>query len=109
VNNATRFEAWADNELVGLVAVYCNDRRRCTAYVTNVSVLREWSRKGVATYLMTRCIEHVRKMKFKRIELEVGDANQNAVSLYKKCGFLENERKDGQTTTSMFLTIADKA
>jgi ribosomal protein S18 acetylase RimI-like enzyme len=108
VNSATRFEAWAGNELVGLVAVYCNDEMRRTAYITNVSVVHEWSRKGVAMYLMTRCIEHVRNMRFKRMELEVSNANHKALSLYRKCGFKEREQRDGQTTSSMFLTISDK-
>jgi GNAT superfamily N-acetyltransferase len=46
--NAARFEAWADDTLCGLVAAYCNDVERGSAYVTSVSVLHEYQGKGIA-------------------------------------------------------------
>ena len=36
------FEAWAEGELVGLVAAYCNDYQKKVAYIKSVSVLAEW-------------------------------------------------------------------
>ena len=38
--NATRFEAWAGGALVGLVAAYCNDSERRSAYITTVKIGR---------------------------------------------------------------------
>jgi hypothetical protein len=40
--NAVRFEAWAAGELVGLVAMYCNDHSTGVAFITHVSVLPIW-------------------------------------------------------------------
>ena len=39
-SRATRFEAWSDSTLVGLVAAYCNDQENHIAYITSVSVER---------------------------------------------------------------------
>jgi ribosomal protein S18 acetylase RimI-like enzyme len=83
---AMRFEAW-DSALVGLLAVYCNDRERGVAYVTSVSVLQEWRGRGIAASLVERCIAHARAEGFRRVELEVDAENANAVRLYEHQGF----------------------
>ena len=87
VEKAERFEAWAGGELIGLVAVYCNNPNRSTAFVTNVSILPAWRGKGVASQLMANCISHVHQLGFEHIELEVDANNEPAVSLYAKRGF----------------------
>jgi ribosomal protein S18 acetylase RimI-like enzyme len=90
-NSAERFEAWIEGRLIGLVAVYCNEHKKNIAYITNVSVLREWGGKGVAAYLTERCIEHTRKMGMRRISLDVGSNNTRAVKLYEKSGFIASK------------------
>jgi GNAT superfamily N-acetyltransferase/SAM-dependent methyltransferase len=86
VGKATRFEAW-DGTLVGLLAIYCNDDEDRVAYITSISVLPAWWRRGVASGLLERCLEHAREQGFRRIELEVDRANVGAVKLYGKYGF----------------------
>jgi len=83
---AMRFEAW-DSGLVGLLAVYCNDRERGVAYVTSVSVLQEWRGRGIAASLVDRCIAHARAEGFRHVELEVDAENASAVRLYEHKGF----------------------
>ncbi len=90
-SNATRFEAWVGDALIGLVATYCNNRERRTAYITSVSVLREWAGGGVASRLLERCIGHLKELGFERIELEVDGENADAIRLYEKKGFLINK------------------
>ena len=85
---AVRFEAWAGGELVGLVAAYCNDREKRLAYITSVSVRREWTGKGIAGQLMTRCIEHAQAAGMRQVSLEVAPGNASAVRLYERCGFV---------------------
>jgi ribosomal protein S18 acetylase RimI-like enzyme len=92
---ATRFEAWVD-ELVGMLAVYCNDSEHRIAYITNVSVLPPWKNKGIASGLLERCIEHVKERGFEQIELEVDEKNTGAIQLYKNHGFMVN-RTSGST------------
>ena len=89
-DKATRFEAWADGILVGLMAAYCNDSERCTAYITSISVLHEWQGKGIAAQLMERCIKYLKELGFERIELEVDSGNVGAVRLYEKMSFMTN-------------------
>jgi len=103
---ATRFEAWADGELVGLVAVYCNDSERRAAYTTSVSVLRGWQDRGIASQLMERCVGHVKGLGFERIELEVDSENVGAVRLYEKTGFII-DRVNGRATTIHLNTGKD--
>jgi ribosomal protein S18 acetylase RimI-like enzyme len=91
VRQAVRFEAWADGELIGLVAAYFNDANRETVYVTNVSVLPEWMGSGSASALLSDCIARARKSGFRRIALEVGLMNSRALALYGKFGFVAGE------------------
>jgi ribosomal protein S18 acetylase RimI-like enzyme len=85
-----RFEAWADNKLIGLVAAYCNDRDKLMAYITSVSVLKKWNNKGIATQLMQLCINHSRNAGMLSIGLEVARQNKAAIKLYEKSGFLSD-------------------
>lgn len=87
-NNATQFEAWSGGTLIGLVAAYCNDIESGVAFVTNVSVLREWAGKGIISKLISQCIEHAKKFGMWQISLEVEDGNMPAIKLYEKYGFV---------------------
>lgn len=94
VHHAQRFEAWANDQLIGLVAIYCDAEEKGTAFITNVSVLPTWQGQGIAGKLMMRCVDHARNASFERIDLEVGDENVAALKLYKKIGFqLDQENK----------------
>ncbi|PKN68042.1 MAG: GNAT family N-acetyltransferase [Deltaproteobacteria bacterium HGW-Deltaproteobacteria-12] len=81
------FEAWQGESLVGLVAAYFNDCTLNTAHITDVSVMRSYSGKGVAARLLKNCIDYAAENSFKNIFLEVTRSNSLAVNLYKKLGF----------------------
>jgi ribosomal protein S18 acetylase RimI-like enzyme len=81
--------------LIGLVAAYCNDQKTRMAYVTSVSVIREWTGKGIAEHLMQQCIDHATASHMRQIKLEVAQTNRLAIKLYEKCGFAAAQR-DGQ-------------
>lgn len=87
VSNAIRLEAWNGGNLIGLVAIYCNDKKNFLAYITNVSVQREWAGKGVGNRLTQKVIELAKKSGAKKICLEVECGNTRAIGLYKKYGF----------------------
>lgn len=86
-DKAQRLEAWANGELIGLVAVYCNAMDRRTAFITSVSVLPGWQGRGIASRLMRDCIGHVDRLGFACIELEVAANNEAAIVLYGKHHF----------------------
>lgn len=87
-SKAIRLEAWSGGTLVGLVAVYCNDMEKGIAYITSVSVLREWTGKRVAGQLLSRCIEYAKTSGMQQLSLEVADANAPAIKLYEGSGFV---------------------
>lgn len=87
-NKAVRFEAWSGGTLIGLVAAYCNDREKRIAYITSVSVLREWAGKGIAARLMSQCAGYAAASGMRKISLEVASDNYPAIKLYEKSGFV---------------------
>jgi len=88
VKNSVTFEAWAGTELIGLVAAYFNDEKKITGFITNVSTLKEYFGKGIATQLMKNCISYGKEQQFDAITLEVAKNNNSAIQLYKKYDFL---------------------
>ena len=79
---ATRFEAWNNKDLIGLVAIYLNGEN---GYVTNLSVSEKTTRQGIASNLFKQCINTLTQLT--TIELEVLEGNNAALSFYKKYNF----------------------
>ncbi len=50
-DKATRFEAWSNDSLVGLLAAYCDATESDSAYITSVSTLGEWSGNGIVEWI----------------------------------------------------------
>ena len=98
-SKAMRFEAWSGDMLVGLVAAYYNDQEQRIAYITGVSVLREWTGKGIAASLMRRCIDNAKASGMRQISLEVANGNSPAFGLYEKSGFIAGK------TNAPFVTM----
>ena len=85
---AMRFEAWSGGTLIGLVAAYNNDMEMRIAYITSISVLKEWTRKGIATRLLRCCLEHAKSSGMQHVSLEVLGNNKLAIKLYENSGFI---------------------
>lgn len=100
---ATTFEAWSGGLLIGLVALYCNDRRGRVAYITSVSVLPDWGGKGIAVCLLTQSVEHARISEMRKISLEVTKENTRAIRTYEKCGFLMPREEASILTMTRYL------
>jgi GNAT superfamily N-acetyltransferase/2-polyprenyl-3-methyl-5-hydroxy-6-metoxy-1,4-benzoquinol methylase len=97
VSRAMRFEAWSGGTMVGLAAMYCNDLENRIAYISSISVLKEWMGKGIAMRLMNLCIEYAKTSDMRQISLEVASANMSAIRLYERNGFAT-----GKASTSFF-------
>jgi ribosomal-protein-alanine N-acetyltransferase len=106
-DQAVRFEAWLGQELVGLVATYCNQPYGGKAFVTSVSVWPEYQGHGIAGLLMRMCIEHVRGLGVAQIELEVDKRSLSAMALYRKLGF--NMLCETGSTHTMIMILERKA
>ncbi len=87
VENSVTFEAWAGNKLAGLIAAYFNDTKNYSGYITNVSTVKKYAGKGIASKLMKMCTGYAAEHKFSEISLEVFNKNDGAIKLYRKFGF----------------------
>ena len=86
---AVTFEAWKNDELIGLVAAYFNDK--ASAFITSVSVTENNMQSGVASELLRRCIEYAKELHFREIRLEVYKDNEKAIRFYRKFNFISIE------------------
>jgi len=103
------FEAWNDGRLAGLVAVYCNDSETRAAYITSVSVVREFLGAGVGSKLLGMCISYVKLNRFIEIVLEVNVMNAPAVKLYQKYGFAIFENKGSSTLMKLTFPVLSES
>lgn len=90
LNFATTFEAFIDDKLVGLAAVYYNNHESRTGFLTNLSLLESCQRRGIAFKLMSNVFLYGRENGFTRINLEAKIANEHALSFYERLGFKQN-------------------
>ncbi len=107
-SKAMRFEAWSNGVLIGLVAAYCNDQEKSIAYVTNVSLMKEWVGKGIAVHMMRQCIKHMHALGMKQICLEVASDNKPAIKLYEKCGFVAGNTNTPFVTMNLYLKSGEE-
>lgn len=103
-NKAYRVEAWYDGQLIGLVALYCNDFISKKSFISNVSVLKEFGRKGIAKQLLKKTITISNELGFKLIELEVNKNNINAINLYEKLNFITSKASE---KLKMYLNLKE--
>ena len=85
--NSITFEAWDDNKLAGLIAAYFNDTKNKAGFITNVSIIKIWKGRGIASELLNACIQYAQQNNYSEIKLEVSDKNKEAIHLYEKFNF----------------------
>lgn len=107
-HKAMLFEAWSNNTLIGLVAIYCNDKAERTAFVTSVSILKDWMGNGIAMQLMATCLKQMKNSGIKQVDLEVGAENSPAIKLYEKNGFMLGKQKGLFAVMNLDLDSGDK-
>lgn len=105
---ATRFEAWDKSVLIGLVATYYNDHIPHIGFISNVSVLFEYSGKGIASNLLKMCTTFGQNNNFHELKLEVSTQNHPAIKVYENHGFKTLSQKEGSLTMSLNLLFSSK-
>ena len=86
---AVTFEAIHKDKLIGLAAVYYNDQDSKTGYLTNLSLLKDYHGKGIASKLMHEAIKCGKENGFINLDLKVKISNDHAVAFYEKLGFIQ--------------------
>ena len=84
---AVTYEAWIQDRLVGLVAVYFPENSQAPAFVSNVSVIGEFRQRCLGRKLLDQCIRDAHERGVHEIRLEVDPSNLAAGRLYQKFGF----------------------
>lgn len=92
---AITHEAWDDGVLVGLVASYVAAPNR-SCYITNVSVLVDYTGRGIAKTLLGQVAEYATRLGLAEIRLEVSKASVEAIELYEGQGFVPVESRGEQ-------------
>jgi len=95
-DHAVTFECWRGKELVGLIGAYFNNVTRI-AFVTSVSVLKEYQGEGIATALMGHLIDCATGGDMIELKLELYESNSKALQLYARHGFVVAQREENKT------------
>jgi 2-polyprenyl-3-methyl-5-hydroxy-6-metoxy-1,4-benzoquinol methylase len=91
VYKSTRFEAYHENKLIGLIAIYLNNS---DSFITNFSINSEFQGKNISKVLLFECLEFIKNINNKFLRLEVKKVNNKAINFYKKNRFeiIENNK-----------------
>ncbi len=81
-NLAKYFVAEEDGNIIGYCGIWCVQDE---GQITNIAVLPEYRRLGVASRLLERLIDECSELL--QMVLEVRESNVGAISLYEKYGF----------------------
>jgi RimJ/RimL family protein N-acetyltransferase len=108
-NIALFLVAEVDGKIIGSATLDRNNLSKISHTASfGITILKEHSGQGVGSLLMKKVIEWAQLNKVEKIDLEVFEDNEPAISLYKKFGFLEEGRKrkaikTNETYKDMFL------
>lgn len=105
--NAITFEAWNQNQLIGLIATYFN-QEHLFGFITNVSVAKNHMGTGIASKLLEMCINYATTNQYQTIKLEVNKENIPAINFYKKYNFTEIETKTDSLLMNLSLKTNNK-
>ena len=90
------YDRFLKAETDGRLAGYCGYLRSFeTADITNVTVLRQFRRRGIARQLLTTLMKMGRQEGVSRFTLEVRRSNEGAIALYKSLGYREEGVRRG--------------
>ncbi len=102
---AQTFECWDGDDLVGLLAVYCNDKNCNFSFISNLSVISSYYKQNIASQLLESCIEYTKIQGFDSINLEVHIGSIAALRLYKKYGFSECLHHDDHNVKPHYIQM----
>jgi glycosyltransferase involved in cell wall biosynthesis/GNAT superfamily N-acetyltransferase len=102
IQNATLYEFWGNDLLVGFAAVYENRGINNPAYLTNISIIKNHTGKGIGSKLLKFVIHELKEKNFSELVLEVKKDNNIAIKLYTKLGFIIDGAKN---TDSWFMKL----
>ena len=91
--------AVSSNSLIGTAALIAEDAH--TGRIVRMSVRREARRQGIGKALVEHLLNLARDRRFSRVVVETNNDWDNAIGLYKRCGFVEYDTDD----VSVYLVL----
>jgi putative acetyltransferase len=88
-NHGAFFIAELDDEIIGSVAVSRIDDEKCE--LRKLYVLKEHRNRGFGRILLDKAIDFASSNGYGKMELEVSQKHQKAISLYIQTGFIKSE------------------
>ena len=99
------FEAWEKKVLVGVIASYFDVNKRKEGFISNVSVLEEFEKKGIAGQLVKILKKYAVNLGCFALSLKVNAENKEAIIFYKKHGFKSISREEDIISMTIQLKI----
>lgn len=103
LTNATIFEVWAETELVGFCALYCNREQRDFSFIPQINVSRSYRSIGLGRSLISRAAAKSCRLGFGELLLMANKSNVKSVQFYLQCGFVAVGATETQIHFSMNL------
>ncbi|HHG91064.1 MAG TPA: ribosomal-protein-alanine N-acetyltransferase [Devosia sp.] len=114
LHTAAFFRGWSESELAAYIStphktplyVACNARRHIAGFVVlqlagdeaellSIVVAPRWRGRGLGEALLRAGIDDLRTTPVERMFLEVDEANEPAIRLYRRFGFIEVGKRKG--------------
>lgn len=86
-HNAIVFAAKEDDDCIGFVAFYANDKNLQVAYLTQIAVQSKAQNRKIGKSLLDLCIDTSKNNGMSELKLEVKNYNITAINFYKRNGF----------------------
>lgn len=87
LSKANVFATFDRNKIVGVIAIYTNNRIKREAYIPILSVMNNYKGRGIASRLLETAVSCAHENKMKIVHVKTWPENKNAISLYKKNKF----------------------
>ncbi|MDR2599048.1 MAG: GNAT family N-acetyltransferase [Oscillospiraceae bacterium] len=97
--------ALKDGEAIGYCSLDRYYKDEDTAYVHLLNVRPDYHGKGIGKELVLLCVYETIHRKIPRIDIHTWPGNTKAVPLYKKCGFLWEDRTDTTHLSNFVPTV----
>lgn len=103
LDNAEIIGIYVNHNLVGVVAMYCNNIISKEAFISSICISKNFRGLGYGKILLKEALSMAKSKKFTKVLLEVGKNNFPAISLYTRFGFYKI--KEGISTIYMQCDI----
>lgn len=87
VHTSAIFLVVNNEDVLGCAAIYANDYKHKTAYLTYIAVVTGHQNQNIGTYLIKKLENIALASGMKKLKLEVKKINHKAVHFYKRNGF----------------------